>query len=65
MEGVMTLILISETDWADERNGETIAKVLRLLDLRDAWPRNGTEQVTWAAPLPVVGKLDPFSVTCK
>lgn len=60
----MKLTLILETDWEDEGNGETIAEVLRVLDSQKAWPGQGTEQVTWAAPLPNVEKLDPFSVTC-
>jgi len=64
MKGAMTLMLILETDWKDGGNGETIAKVLRVLDSRGAWPQEA-EQVTWAAPLPVVGKLALFSVTCK
>ncbi|PUU75109.1 hypothetical protein B9Z19DRAFT_1131900 [Tuber borchii] len=50
-------------DWEDKGNGETIAEVLRVLESQKSWPGQGTEQVTWAAPLPKAEKLDPFSVT--
>jgi len=50
-------------DWKDERNGETIAEVLRVLSSRGAWPQDGTKLVTWAAPL--VGGLNGSSVTCE
>ena len=53
-----------EIDWKDETNGETIAEVLRVLDRQKAWPQQGEEQVTWAAPLPVAGKSNGASVTC-
>jgi len=55
--------MIIEIDWRDERNGETIAEVLRVLDSRGAWPQDGAKQVTWAAPL--VGGLNESSVTCE
>lgn len=54
-----------ETDWKDEANGETIADVLRVLYRKSAWPRQGLEQVTWAAPIPVTGNPTRTSVTCK
>ena len=52
-------------DWKNETNGETIAEVLRVLDRQKAWPEQGEQQVTWAAPLPVAGKSNRTSVTCK
>lgn len=61
--GSMKLTVILETDWKDETNGETIAEVLRVLDRKNSWPREGAEQVTWAAPL--VAESNGSSVTCE
>ena len=50
-------------DWKDEKNTETIADVLRVLDDRGGWPRAGAGWVTWAALL--VKRPFESSVTCK
>ena len=63
MGGSMKLTAILEADWKDETNGETTAEVLRVLDHENAWPQQGTENVTWAAPL--VAKSNRSSVTCE
>ena len=63
VEGIIKLTPILETDWKDESNRDTIAEVLRVLDSKNAWPRQGTEEVTWAAPL--VGESNGSSVTCE
>ena len=60
-EGALTLIL--EIDWKDEKNGETIAEVLRVLNSKNTWPCHGVEQVIWAAPL--AGGANGSSVTCE
>jgi len=63
IEGVKRFTLIIEIDWRDERNGETIAEVLRVLSSKGSWPRDGAQRVTWAAPL--VGGANGFSVSCE
>jgi len=62
-ECVVKFTLILETDWTDERNRETIAEVLRVLDRDNAWPRQGAQRVTWAVPL--VKESNGSSVTCE
>ena len=52
-----------EIEWEDERNGEVIAEVLRVLDSRNVWPQQDTEYVTWAAPL--ARESNGSSVTCE
>ncbi|PUU75108.1 hypothetical protein B9Z19DRAFT_1067671 [Tuber borchii] len=61
LEAITKLTPILETDWKDESNGDTIAEVLRVLESKNAWPRQGTGQVTWAAPF--VGESNGSSVT--
>ena len=55
--------LVFETDWKDEKNGEVIAEVLRVLDNRHAWPRQDAEHVAWVAPL--AQESNGSSVTCE
>ena len=55
--------LIFEKDWKDEKNGEMIAEVLRVLDSRNAWPRQDAEHAAWAAPLAL--ESNGSSVTCE
>ena len=54
-----------ETEWKDETNEETIAKVLRGLESIWCLPQEDWRQVIWAAPLPVAGNSTGASVTCK
>lgn len=61
--GATNLTLILETDWTDERNEETVAEVLRVLDRDNAWPRQGAQRVTWAVPL--FKESNGSSVTCE
>ena len=63
MEGVVKLTPIMETGWKDERNGEKMAEVLRVLDSKNSWPRQGAEEVAWAVPL--VAKSNGSSMTCE
>jgi len=65
IEGVMKLSLILGTEWENEKNDETIAEVLRVLDRTDSWPSSNAGWVTWAAPLPRDGKPTTTSMTCK
>ena len=62
-EGALKLTLILEIDWKDEKNRETIAEVLRVLNSKNSWPCHGVEQVIWAAPL--AGGTNGSSVTCE
>jgi len=62
-EGMMKLTLILGIDWQDERNRETIAEALRVLDRKNAWPRHNQEQTTWVAPL--AKGTNGSSVTCE
>ena len=55
--------LIFEADWKDKKNGEMVAEVLRVLDNRNAWPRQDAEHAAWAAPL--ARESNRSSVTCE
>ena len=59
----MKLTPIMETGWKDERNGETMAEILRVLDCTSSWPRHGVEEIAWTVPL--VAESNESLVTCE